>query len=185
MKNDKQGSKGRIDEKMLAERKVFLWGQVDDASARHVIDRLLYLDMTDPGKDITLYINSPGGYVTSGMAIYDTIKAVQSPVATVCMGLAASMGSILLSAGAKGRRMVFPHGKIMIHQPSGGAQGLSADIEIQAREIIKTKELGAKILAENCGQTFEKIMKDFDRDYWLDAREAVEYGIVDGIVEKL
>lgn len=185
MKHDKHVAKQRIDEKMLAERKVFLWGQVDDASAKFVIDRLLYLDLIEPGKDITLYINSPGGYVTSGMAIYDTIKAVQSPVGTVCMGLAASMGSILLSAGAKGKRLVFPHGKVMIHQPSGGAQGLSADIEIQAREIIKTKELGARILAENCGQSFEKVMKDFDRDYWMDAKESVEYGIVDSIIEKL
>ncbi|GAB1429214.1 ATP-dependent Clp protease proteolytic subunit [Ignavibacteria bacterium] len=185
MKKDKQTTKQRIDEKMLAERRVFLWGQVDDASARYVIDRLIYLDAVEPGKEITFYINSPGGYVTSGMAIYDVMKSVQSPVATVCMGLAASMGSILLSAGEKGKRSVFPHGKIMIHQPSGGAQGLSADIEIQAREIIKTKELGARILAENCGQTFEKIMKDFDRDYWLDAKEAIEYGIVDNVVEKL
>lgn len=185
MKHEKQMAKQRIDEKMLAERKVFLWGQVDDASAKFVIDRLLYLDLIEPGKDITFYINSPGGYVTSGMAIYDVMKALQSPVATVCMGLAASMGSILLSAGTKGKRSVFPHGKVMIHQPSGGAQGLSADIEIQAREIIKTKELGARLLAENCGQSFEKVMKDFDRDYWMDAKESVEYGIVDSIIEKL
>ncbi len=185
MENEKQTTKRRISDKLLSERKVFLWGQVDDISARYVIDRLLYLDAIEQNKDITFYINSPGGYVTSGMAIYDAIKALRSPVATVCMGLAASMGSILLSVGEKGKRWVFPNGKIMIHQPSGGAQGLSADIEIQAREIIKTKELGARILAENCGQSFEKIMKDFDRDYWLNATEAIEYGIVDKIVEKL
>lgn len=168
-----------IDSKLLSERKVFLWGQVDDDSAKHVIDRLLYLDMLEPGKEISFIINSPGGYVTSGMAIYDTMKSIQSPVSTVCMGFAASMGSILLSAGAKGKRYIYPHAKVMIHQPSGGAQGQSSDIEIQAREILKTKELSAKILAENCGQTFEKVMKDFDRDHWMDATESVAYGIVD------
>lgn len=172
-----------IDSKLLSERKVFLWGQVDDESAKHVIDRLMYLDMIEPGKEISFIINSPGGYVTSGMAIYDTIKSIKSPVSTVCMGLAASMGSLLLSVGTKGRRFVYPHAKVMIHQPSGGAQGQSSDIEIQAREIIKTKELGAKILADNCGQTIEKIMKDFDRDHWMDADESVAYGIVDGIIK--
>jgi len=168
-----------IDSKLLSERKVFLWGQVDDDSAKHVIDRLLYLEMIEPGKEISFIINSPGGYVTSGMAIYDTIKSIQSPVSTICMGLAASMGSILLSAGAKGQRYIHKHSKVMIHQPSGGAQGQSSDIEIQAREILKTKEIGARILAENCGQTFEKVMSDFDRDYWMDASESVTYGIVD------
>lgn len=173
--------KDRINEKLLSERKIFLWGTVNDETAKHVIDRLIFLELTAPGKDIVLYINSPGGYVTSGFAIYDTMKAISSPVSTVCMGLAASMGSILLSAGAKKKRFVYPHGKVMIHQPSGGAQGTTADIEIQAREILKTKELGAKILADNCGQTFDKVMKDFDRDYWMDAKESVSYGIVDGI----
>lgn len=168
-----------IDSKLLSERKVFLWGQVDDDSAKHVIDRLLYLDMIEPGKEISFIINSPGGYVTSGMAIYDTMKSIKSPVSTVCMGFAASMGSILLSAGEKGKRYIYPHAKVMIHQPSGGAQGQSSDIEIQAREILKTKELSAKILAENCGQPFEKVMKDFDRDHWMDASESVAYGIVD------
>ena len=168
-----------IDSKLLLERKVFLWGQVDDDSAKHVIDRLLYLDMIEPGKEISFIINSPGGYVTSGMAIYDTMKSIKSPVSTVCMGFAASMGSILLSAGEKGKRYIYPHAKVMIHQPSGGAQGQSSDIEIQAREIIKTKELSAKILAENCDQPFDKVMKDFDRDHWMDATESVAYGIVD------
>lgn len=170
-----------IDNKLLSERKVFLWGQVDDDSAKHVIDRLLYLDLLE-NKEIQLIINSPGGYVTSGFAIYDTIKALKSPVSTICTGLAASMGSILLSAGEKGRRFIYPHAKVMIHQPSGGARGQASNIEIQAREILKTKELGAKILAENCGQTVEKVMKDFDRDYWMDAKESLEYGIVDGIL---
>jgi ATP-dependent Clp protease, protease subunit len=172
-----------IDSKLLSERKVFLWGQVDDDSAKHVIDRLLYLDLVDSGKEITFIINSPGGYVTSGMAIYDTIKSLKSPVATICMGFAASMGSILLSVGAKGKRSIYPNAKVMIHQPSGGAQGQSSDIEIQAREILKTKEISARILAENCGQPFEKVMKDFDRDHWMDAHESVAYGIVDTVLK--
>jgi ATP-dependent Clp protease protease subunit len=174
-----------IGKKLLESRKVFLWGQVDDASARHVIDRLMYLELKEPGKEITFYINSPGGYVTSGMAMYDVMKSISSPISTVCMGLAASMGSILLSAGTKGRRFMFRHGKVMIHQPSGGAQGSSTDIEIQMREILKTKEIGARILSENCGQSLDRILKDFERDYWMDAAESVEYGIVDGIVERI
>lgn len=171
-----------IDEKLLDERKVFLWGMVDDDSAKHVIDRLLYLDLQN-SKEIQLVINSPGGYVTSGFAIYDTIKSLKSPVSTVCSGLAASMGSILLSAGKKGRRFIQPHAQVMIHQPSGGARGQASNIEIQAREIIKTRELSAHILADNCGQKFEKVMKDFDRDFWMNAKESIEYGIVDGILE--
>ncbi|MDC0119520.1 ATP-dependent Clp protease proteolytic subunit, partial [Flavobacteriaceae bacterium] len=157
-----------IEEKFLEERKVFLWGQVDDASAKHVIDRLLYLDLQN-NNEIQLVINSPGGYVTSGFAIYDTIKSLKSPVSTICSGLAASMGSILLSAGAKGRRFMQPHAQVMIHQPSGGARGQASNIEIQAREIIKTRELSAQILADNCGQKVDKVMKDFDRDYWMNA----------------
>ena len=171
-----------IDDKLLSERKVFLWGMVDDDSAKHVIDRLLYLDMQN-NEEIQLYINSPGGYVTSGFAMYDTIKSLKSPVSTICTGLAASMGSILLSVGKKGRRFIQPHARVMIHQPSGGARGQASNIEIQAREIIKTKEIGARILAENCGQTYDKIMKDFNRDYWMSAEESIEYGIVDGIME--
>lgn len=170
-----------IEEKFLEERKVFLWGQVDDASAKHVIDRLLYLDLQN-SKEIQLVINSPGGYVTSGFAIYDTIKSLKSPVSTVCSGLAASMGSILLSAGAKGRRFMQPHAQVMIHQPSGGARGQASNIEIQAREIIKTRELSAQILADNCGQKVEKVMKDFDRDYWMNAEESLAYGIVDAML---
>jgi len=171
-----------IEEKLLEERKVFLWGMVDDDSAKHVIDRLLYLDMLN-SKEIQLIINSPGGYVTSGFAMYDTIKAIKSPVSTVCSGLAASMGSILLSVGEKGKRFIQPHAQVMIHQPSGGARGQASNIEIQAREIIKTRELSAQILADNCGQDFEKVMKDFDRDYWMNAEESIQYGIVDGILK--
>lgn len=176
-----------FDRKFLEQRKVFLWGPVMDESARAVVNRLLYLEAEDPGKEITFYINSPGGVVTSGMVIYDTMKMISSPVSTVCMGLAASMGSILLSAGEKGKRYIFPSGRVMIHQPSVGGliRGVAADIAIHAREIVKTKEMGARILAENCGQTFEKVMKDFDRDYWMDADESLEYGIVDHLIEKL
>lgn len=170
-----------IDSKLLEERKVFLWGQVDDKSAKHVIDRLMYLDSLEK-KDIHLYINSPGGYVTSGFAIYDCMKSLKSDVSTICTGFAASMGSILLSAGTKGKRFIQPHARVMIHQPSGGARGQASDIEITAQEILKTKELSAKILAENCGQKVEKIMKDFNRDHWMGAEESVDYGIVDKVI---
>jgi ATP-dependent Clp protease protease subunit len=172
--------KDLIDEKILLTRRIFLWGQVDDDSAKHVIERLLYLELKDSNKEIQLIINSPGGYVTSGFAIYDTIKSIASPVSTVCTGFAASMGSILLSAGAKGRRFVLPNARVMIHQPSGGAGGPASNIEIQMEEIMKSKRLGAEILASNCGQPLEKVLKDFNRDYWMSAEEAVNYGIVDG-----
>ena len=173
--------KDAIDSKLIEERKIFLWGQVDDKSAKHVIDRLMYLDALET-KDIHLYINSPGGYVTSGFAIYDCIKSLNSDVSTICTGFAASMGSILLSVGAKGKRFIQPHARVMIHQPSGGARGPASDIEITAQEIIKTKELSAKILADNCGQTIEKVMKDFNRDHWMSAEESVAYGIVDKVL---
>ncbi|MDN3596776.1 ClpP family protease [Zunongwangia endophytica] len=180
---DKPGKiQDKIDAKFLEERKIFLWGAVDDKSAKHVIDRLLYLDL-EGKEEIQLYINSPGGYVTDGFAIYDTIQAIEAPVSTICTGLAASMGSILLSAGKKGRRFIQPRAKVMIHQPSGGARGQASNIEIQATEILKTKELSAEILAKNCGQTVEKVMKDFNRDYWMDAEESLEYGIVDDILK--
>jgi ATP-dependent Clp protease, protease subunit len=181
------GDLRQFNKKFLEQRKVFLWGAVTDQTAKDVVNRLLYLEALKPGEEITFYINSPGGMVTSGMVIYDTMQMISSPVSTVCMGLAASMGSILLSGGKKGRRFIFPSGEVMIHQPSFGGyfQGRAAEIEINARQILKTKEMGARILAENCGKPFEKIMKDFDRDYWMDAKEAVEYGIVDGIVEKI
>ncbi|MCW5897906.1 MAG: ATP-dependent Clp protease proteolytic subunit [Flavobacteriales bacterium] len=174
-----------IDGRILDERKVFLWGPVEDRSARHVIERLLYLDLVAPGKEIQLLINSPGGYVTSGMAILDAMNSLHSPVSTICTGYAASMGSILLSAGVKGRRFILPNARVMIHQPSGGAHGTSADLEIQMKEILKTRDLGARILAENCGQPVERILKDFDRDHWMDAQESVAYGIVDGLLERL
>ncbi len=174
-----------FDKKFIEQRKIFLWGVVDDKSAKDITNRLLYLDAMETGKEITFYINSPGGVITSGMVIYDTMKMIKSPVSTVCMGMAASMGSILLSGGEKGKRFIFPHGEVMIHQPSGGGQGTSADLEIIAVQILKAKQLGAKILAENCGQTYDKVMEDFDRDYWMDASESKKYGIIDGILNKL
>ncbi len=174
-----------FDKKFIEQRKIFLWGVVDDKSSKDITNRLLYLDAVDPGKEIKFYINSPGGVITSGMVIYDTMQMISSPVSTICMGMAASMGSILLSGGEKGKRSIYPHGEVMIHQPSGGGQGTSADLEIMAIQIMKAKELGAKILAENCGQTVEKVMEDFDRDYWMDANESIKYGIVDQVIEKL
>jgi ATP-dependent Clp protease protease subunit len=177
----------KLEKQFFEKRAVYLWGVVDDKSAKDVVNRLLLLEADKPGEEIKFYINSPGGVVTSGMVIYDTMQLISSPVSTICMGLAASMGSILLSAGKKGKRTIFPHGEVMIHQPSLGGhfQGTSADLEIQAIQTQKTKEMGAKILADNCGKTFEQIMKDFDRDYWMDANEAIAYGIVDQLQKKL
>lgn len=182
---EKMMSSWQFDKKFIEQRKIFLWGVVDDKSCKDLTARLLYLEAIDPGKEITFYISSPGGMVTSGMVVYDTMQMISSPVSTVCMGMAASMGSILLSGGAKGKRFIFPHGEVMIHQPSGGGRGVSADLEIMAEQILKTKEMGARILAENCGQPFEKVMKDFDRDYWMGAQESIKYGIVDGVLNKL
>lgn len=170
----------------LEKRMIFLWGVVQDKSAEEITSQLLYLEAQNPGKEITFYINSPGGVVTAGMVIYDTMQMISSPVSTVCMGLAASMGSLLLSGGAKGKRFIFPHGRVMIHQPSvGGLYGQASDIQIHAKEIARTKEMGAKILADNCGKSVEEITKDFDRDFWLNPEEALKYGIVDGILKDL
>lgn len=180
------GGMMKFDNKFLEQRRVFLWGAVTDESSERVVNRLLFLDANDPGKEIYFYINSPGGVVTSGMVIYDAMKLIKSPVITICMGLAASMGSILLSGGEKGKRLIWPNGRVMIHQPSiGGMYGQATDIEITAKEIQKTKEMSAQLLADNCGQTYEKVMGDFDRDYWMDAKEAVAYGICDRIADKL
>ena len=173
----------QIDRTLLNDRKIFLWGQVDEKSAKHVIERMLYLDSIG-NEEIQFFLSSPGGYVTSGFAVYDTMLALESPVSTICTGLAASMSSILLSAGAKGRRFVQPHAKVMIHQPSGGARGQASNIEIQATEILKIKEQSARILAQNCNQDYERVLKDFNRDYWMDAQESVAYGIVDDILQK-
>lgn len=183
---EKLGASAKFDSKFLKERKIFLWGAVHDESAEHIVNRLLFLEAEKPGEEITLYINSPGGVVTSGMVIIDVMNMISSPVRTVCMGLAASMGSMILSSGTKGKREIFQSGRVMIHQPSiGSISGQATDMEITATQILKTKENLARILAERCGQSFEKIMKDFDRDYWMDAQESLDYGIVDGITKKL
>ncbi len=188
---DKQQPMGlmakKAEEMFFKNRTVYLWGPVEDKSAKEVVNKLLMLDADKAGKEIKFYINSPGGVVTSGMVIYDVMKMIKSPVSTICMGLAASMGSILLAAGEKGKRYVFPHGEVMIHQPSLGGyfQGVSADLEIHARQIQKTKELGARLLSEACGQEYEKVLRDLERDYWMNAQEALAYGIVDKIVDKL
>lgn len=177
----------RIEKYFFDRRSVHLWGVVDDKSAKDVVTKLLLLDADKSGEEIKFYINSPGGVVTSGMVIYDTMQMIKSPVSTICMGLAASMGSILLSGGAKGKRYIYPHGEVMIHQPSLGGyiQGVSTDLEIQAIQTKKVKDIGARILAKNCGKTTDQIMKDFDRDYWMDAKEAVEYGIVDAVIDNI
>jgi ATP-dependent Clp protease protease subunit len=177
----------KLEKYFFESRSVYLWGVVDDKSAKDVVSKMLLLDADKSGEEIKFYINSPGGVVTSGMVIYDTMRMMKSPVSTICMGLAASMGSILLSGGKKGRRLIYPSGEVMIHQPSLGGyiRGVSTDLEIQARQTKRVKDLGARILAENTGKTFEQIMKDFDRDYWMDAKEAIDYGIVDKIVEKI
>ena len=177
----------KLERYFFEKRSVYLWGVVDDKSAKDVVSKLLLLDADKPGEEIKFYINSPGGVVTSGMVMYDTMQMIKSPVSTICMGLAASMGNILLSGGTKGKRYIFPHGEVMIHQPSLGGyiQGVSTDLEIQARQTQRVKEIGAAILAQNCGKTVEQIMRDFDRDYWMNAQESLEYGIADQIVDKL
>ena len=177
----------RLEKHFFQTRAIYLWGVVDDKSAKDVVTKLLLLEADKPGEEIKFYISSPGGSVTSGMVIYDMMKLISSPVSTICMGLAASMGSILLSAGEKGKRFIFPHGEVMIHQPSlgGHIQGVSADMEIHAEQILRTKLMGAQILADNTGQTIERIKKDFERDYWMDAEASIKYGIVDQIIHKL
>ena len=177
----------RLERYFFETRSIYLWGVVDDKSAKDVVTKLLLLEADAPGKEIKFFISSPGGSVTSGMVVYDTMKLIKSPVSTICMGLAASMGSILLSAGEKGKRFIYPHGEVMIHQPSlgGHIQGVSADMEIHAEQILRTKLMGAKILADNTGQTIERIKKDFERDYWMDAEKSIEYGTVDKLLDKM
>lgn len=169
-----------VQRSLLDQRKIFLWGMVEDESARTIVEQLHYLNALDANAPIHFYINSPGGVVTAGYTIYDTMNIIPAPVYTYCIGFAASMGSVLLSAGEKGNRYIFPTAEVMIHQPSmGGFQARAKDIEIHAQQIIKAKEVSAKILAANCGKDVKTIMKDFDRDYWMDAQEAITYGIVD------
>ncbi|KQU77095.1 MULTISPECIES: ATP-dependent Clp endopeptidase proteolytic subunit ClpP [unclassified Rhizobacter] len=168
--------------RLLRERVIFLVGPVNDQSANLVVAQLLFLESENPDKDISLYINSPGGSVSAGMSIFDTMQFIKPDVSTLCMGIAASMGSFLLMAGAKGKRFALPNSRVMIHQPSGGAQGQATDIEIHAREILKTREQLNRIYAERTGQTIEKIRADMERDFFLDPTEAKEYGLIDQVL---
>lgn len=168
--------------RLLKERIVFLGGPINDEVANLVIAQLLFLASEDPKKDISFYINSPGGHVAAGLAILDTMNHIQPQVSTVCVGMAASMGAVLLSAGQKGKRYALPNAEIMIHQPSGGAEGMAADIEITAKQILKIRERLNKILAKNTGQKLDKIQKDVDRDFFMDAEESVKYGIIDKVL---
>lgn len=170
--------------RLLKERVIFLVGPVNDQTANLVVAQLLFLESENPDKDISFYINSPGGSVTAGMAIYDTMQFIKPDVSTLCTGMAASMGAFLLAAGAKGKRFTLPNSRVMIHQPSGGAQGQATDIEIHARDILKTRDQLNRILAERTGQTVEKIERDTERDYFMFAEEAKEYGVVDQVISK-
>ena len=167
--------------RLLNDRIIFLSDEVNDATASLVVAQLLFLEAQDPDKDISFYINSPGGSVTAGMAIYDTMNFIKCDVSTICIGMAASMGAFLLSAGTKGKRIALPHSEIMIHQPLGGAQGQASDIKIRADLILRTRDMLNKILAENTGKPLEQIERDTDRDYFMTAEQALEYGIIDKI----
>tara|TARA_B100001250_G_C19674058_1_gene732820 strand:+ start:293 stop:910 length:618 start_codon:yes stop_codon:yes gene_type:complete len=171
--------------RLLKDRIVFLGTPIDDAVSNYIIAQLLFLESEDPDKEISLYINSPGGIITSGMAIYDTMNHVKAPISTICMGQACSMGAFLLSSGEKGRRFALPHARIMIHQPLGGAQGQASDIEIQAKEILRLRDSLNKILAHNTGQPLEQIAVDTDRDRFMTAIEAKEYGLVDTVMSRV
>ncbi|MGH8002164.1 MAG: ATP-dependent Clp protease proteolytic subunit [Brasilonema sp.] len=173
-----------IYERLALERIVFLSGEVSDGMANAIIARLLYMDSEDPTKDISIYINSPGGSVTAGLAIYDTMQHIKANVVTICVGMAASMGSFLLAAGTKGKRLALPNTRILIHQPLGGAQGQATDIEIEAREILRIRQQLNEMLAARTGQPIEKIQKDTDRDFWMSAQEAKEYGLIDRVIEE-
>lgn len=169
--------------RLLEDRIIFLTGEINDVVADIVVAQLIYLEGKDPDKDISLYINSPGGSVTAGMAIFDTMNYIKCDVSTICIGLAASMGAFLLSSGAKGKRYALPNAEIMIHQPLGGAQGQASDIAIQAQQILKIKSKMNKILSENTNQPLEKVEVDTDRDFYMSAQEALDYGIVDKVFE--
>ena len=171
--------------RLLKERIIFLGSEIDDEVANSIVAQLLLLDSENSEKDIMLYINSPGGVITAGLAIYDTMNLIKSDVSTICLGEAASMGAFLLSAGAKGKRMALPGARIMIHQPLGGAQGQATDIEIEAKEILRMKSMLNGILAENCGQSIDKIKEDTERDHYMSAQEACEYGLIDKVVTKI
>ncbi len=177
----------KIEKNALKERKIFLWGGVDDHSARHVVERLLFLEAEEAGKEIMLFVNSPGGVITSGMAIIDTMRMIQSPVATISMGLAASMGALILCAGEKGKRYAWPHSRIMIHQPliQGQITGPALDLKIHAEEIKKTRDEINRIIADATGKSLEQVELDTDRDYNLSAEEARDYGLIDHVMNKV
>ncbi len=181
-----QSSRGEraydIYSRLLKDRIIFMGEQVHDDMANIVIAQMLFLESEDPGKDINVYINSPGGSVTAGLAIYDTMQYIKPDITTICMGQATSMGALLLAAGSRGKRYALPHSRIMIHQPLGGVQGQATDIDIQAKEILKIKELIHKILANHTGQPIEKIQQDTERDFFMDGQQALEYGIIDKII---
>jgi ATP-dependent Clp protease protease subunit len=168
--------------RLMMDRIIFLGTQVTDQSANIIQAQLLYLDSVDPGKDVNIYINSPGGSVYAGLGIYDTMQYIQSDVSTICTGMAASMGAVLLVAGANGKRFALPHSRVMIHQPMGGIQGQASDIEITAREILKLKDELYRIISDHSGQPMEKVETDADRDYWMIAQEALDYGMIDKIL---
>lgn len=184
---DKQETPIKIDNSFLKERKVFLWGEVSDKSARDVTEKLLYLESSDPGKEITFYINTPGGSITAGMAVYDTMKLISSPIKVIVTGMAASMGSILLCGADKGKRFLYPHSRVLIHQPliSGQMIAAAVDIHIQAQEMERLRDELNAILAESSGQSLEKIKKDTDRDFYMTADEAIAYGLADSIVDTI
>ena len=169
--------------RLLNDRIIFLGEEVNDVTASLVVAQLLFLESEDPSKDISLYINSPGGVITSGMAIYDTMQYVKCDVSTICMGMAASMGAFLLAGGAKGKRYALPHAQIMIHQPSGGAQGQATEISIVAEQILKTRKLMNEMLSANTGQPYERVCEDTERDNYMTAQEALDYGLIDKIIE--
>ena len=170
--------------RLLKDRIIMLSGEINDAVASTIVAQLLFLEAQDPDKDIYFYVNSPGGVITSGFSIYDTMNYIKPDVVTICMGQAASMGAFLLSSGAKGKRFALPHARIMIHQPLGGAQGQATDIEIHAKEILRMKKELNKILAENTGQSIRKIEKDTERDFFMSAEEALKYGLIDKVLKK-
>lgn len=183
IESSSQGEKSfDIFSRMLRERIIFLGEEIDDEMANSIVAQLLLLDSENPEKDIMMYINSPGGVITAGLAIYDTMKHIRADVSTICLGEAASMGAFLLSAGTKGKRMALPSARIMIHQPLGGAQGQATDIEIEAKEILRMKKELNTLLAEHTGQTLEKIYEDTERDNYMSAQEAVEYGLIDKVI---
>ena len=170
--------------RLMMDRIIFLGTQVDDYTANVIQAQLLYLDSSEPGKDVSIYINSPGGSVYAGLGIYDTMQYIQSDVSTICTGMAASMAAVLLVAGAKDKRFVLKHSRVMIHQPMGGIQGQASDIEITSREILKLKKELYTIISEHSGQPYDKVYQDSDRDYWMTAQEAVDYGMIDRVLEK-